>query len=120
MEEMGEEAFAECGTFREVLIVSHFPSAEASQLPLVGRAAFSDCRSLSFVQIPSSVEEIGEAAVAGGEALYEIATEDSFGGGAPSPLRVIGRAALSRCLLLGSIHLSDSVGVIGEAPFADC
>ena len=74
--------------------------------------AFSQCRSLSSVIIPSSVTSIGRDAFNGCVALTGIAI--------PNSVRTIGDGAFSGCELLTDFTIPDSVTGIGSNAFAYC
>ena len=75
-------------------------------------AAFRDCRSLTSINIPSSVTSIGEGAFDGCRALTSI--------NIPSSVTSIGDYAFENCRALTSINIPSSVTSIGKCAFSDC
>ena len=78
----------------------------------IGEEAFSDCSSLSSINIPSSVKSIGESAFACCESLTSI--------NIPSSVKSIGDCAFARCESLTSINIPSSVKSIGYCAFNWC
>jgi hypothetical protein len=87
---------------------------------VIGRGAFSCCDALRVIQIPSSVEEIGERAFEHCITLDDVRIGCRFPGAEASRLRVIGRRAFRECFQLSVIEIPTSVEEIGEMAFADC
>ena len=74
--------------------------------------AFSGCRSLSEIVIPSSVTNIGDNVFSGCDSLSEIVI--------PSSVTSIGKGAFSSCNSLSEIVISSSVTSIGDWAFYGC
>ena len=74
--------------------------------------AFSWCRSLSKIVIPSSVTSIGDSAFYGCDSLSEIVI--------PSSVTSIGDSAFYGCRSLSGIVIPSSVTSIGDYAFSDC
>ena len=75
-------------------------------------SAFSFCRSLSEIVIPSSVTSIGDSAFSYCRSLSEIVI--------PSSVTSIGKGAFSRCVSLSEIVIPSSVTSIGDSAFSYC
>ena len=74
--------------------------------------AFSWCRSLSEIVIPSSVTSIGDSAFYGCDSLSEIVI--------PSSVTSIGDSAFYGCRSLSKIVIPSSVTSIGDSAFSRC
>ena len=83
-----------------------------SSVTSIGKGAFSDCRSLSEIVIPSSVTSIGNSAFYGCCSLSEIVI--------PSSVTSIGDSAFSGCRSLSEIVIPSSVTSIGDWAFSGC
>lgn len=79
---------------------------------VIGNNAFSECRSLTNINIPNSVTNIGDGAFAGCKLLTKIDIPDS--------VTNIGDKAFLRCTLLIKINIPDSVTNIGDKVFRSC
>ena len=75
-------------------------------------SAFSGCRSLSEIVIPSSVTSIGDNAFSYCDSLSEIVI--------PSSVTSIGDSAFASCLSLSEIVIPSSVTSIGDSAFSSC
>ncbi len=104
-------------------------------LTSIGTDAFSYCRSLTSIEIPSSVTSIRDSAFRNCSSLTSIkipSSVTSIGGSAfsgcssltsieiPSSVTSIGSYAFSSCSSLTSIEIPSSVTSIGESAFSDC
>jgi uncharacterized repeat protein (TIGR02543 family) len=105
VKELGKSAFAETALFSLEL---------GNALEKIGNAAFQNCKKLTAVSIPSSVNEISGFAFAGCKALETV----SFANG--SALEKIGESAFKDDAALFSISLPDSVASIGAGAFWNC
>ncbi len=79
---------------------------------IIGKYAFYGCRSLTSVNIPSSVTYIGERAFSGCRSLTSV--------NIPSSVTEIGMWVFSGCSSLTSVNIPSSVTRIGYAAFSDC
>lgn len=88
--------------------------SELGGLPVktIGDEAFKDCRSLTSIEIPSSVTEIGHEAFMWCSSLTSIVIPDS--------VTTIGDWAFFECESLTSIKIPSSVRSIGIGAFKDC
>ena len=102
--EIGEYAFYECKSLKDVII----PDSVTG----IGIGAFSGCRSLTDVNIPNSVTSIGEYAFSSCSSLTSVTIPDS--------VTSIGDYAFSSCSSLTSVTIPDSVTSIGEFAFYSC
>ena len=75
-------------------------------------SAFSGCRSLSEIVIPSSVTSIGDNAFSYCDSLSEIVI--------PSSVTSIGDSVFSGCVSLSEIVIPSSVTSIGDSAFSSC
>ena len=78
----------------------------------IGNRAFSDCKGITAVNLPSTHEAIGEKAFYGCSALKEM----NLGG----KVRKIGDCAFAKCESLTKLHVSASVTEIGEGILLEC
>lgn len=78
----------------------------------IGYGAFSGCKNLTGVSIPSSVTEIGPIAFSDCTGLTSITI--------PASVKTIGNSAFSGCSKLTGITIPDSVTSINNFAFADC
>ena len=83
-----------------------------SSVTSIGKGAFSYCVSLSEIVIPSSVTSIGDSAFSYCRSLSEIVI--------PSSVTSIGKGAFSRCVSLSEIVIPSSVTSIGKGTFSYC
>lgn len=79
---------------------------------VIGNNAFSECRSLTNINIPNSVTNIGDGAFAGCKLLTKIDIPDS--------VTNIGDKAFLRCSCLTSINIPNSVTCIEKGAFGGC
>ena len=108
---------------------------EGLPVVLIGESAFEDCRDLSRVVLPDSVEQIEADGFNGCLKLASIALPanlQSIGAGAfrdcrqlsalvlPAGVTIIGERAFERCISLQSITLSASLTGIGDFAFKNC
>ena len=83
-----------------------------SGLVYINGTAFSGCRSLTSINIPNSVKEIGSSAFSGCRSLTSI--------NIPNSVKEIGSSAFYGCSGLISISISNSVTEIGSSAFYGC
>ena len=83
-----------------------------SSVTSIGKGAFSYCVSLSEIVIPSSVTSIGDSAFYCCDSLSEIVI--------PSSVTSIGKGAFFRCHSLSEIVIPSSVTSIGDGAFYGC
>ena len=123
LEEIGEIAFSGCSgladergfvVIRDVLY--HYSSGESSVCIPYGikaiSGAFLDNKIITTVEIPDSVEKIGDFAFSGCEKLTSIELSDR--------VEVIGENAFEGCCSLTHVTIPAGVRVIGEAAFSGC
>jgi hypothetical protein len=73
---------------------------------------FNDCSSLEFIQLPSSISEIGENMFYNCSSLTSIIIPDS--------VEKINSNAFSECISLSSVTIGNSVAEIGDYTFNNC
>lgn len=78
----------------------------------IGALAFSDCGSMTGINLPDSVTSIGS------HAFYRCVSLTSIN--IPDNVTTIGNYAFSGCRLMTSISLPDSVTTIGDGAFFNC
>lgn len=78
----------------------------------IGKYAFSKCSSLKDIEIPYSIKTIGESSFCYCTSLKEIQI--------PSSVTSIEKLAFSGCSLIDEIEIPNSVKSIGESCFAGC
>ena len=83
-----------------------------SSVTSIGKGAFSYCVSLSEIVIPSSVTSIGDSAFSSCDSLSKIVI--------PSSVTSIGKGAFFRCHSLSEIVIPSSVTRIGDGEFYGC
>jgi len=105
VEYIGEKAFSS-NLFRSVV----FPTN--SKLRIIGNSAFSYCKQLSSVTLPSTLRIIGNSAFSDCEQLSSVMI--------PEGVTEIGSTAFSECKSLTSIDLPSTVIKIGVQAFRGC
>ena len=109
--EIGGDAFAESGL--NALMIS-------GNVTEIKAGTFSDCAKLSYIQLPTSLETIGDYAFYGcGFTQIDSNWFSAYGSG-NSNLKYIGRNAFGKCSALSRIALPESVLSIGERAFMNC
>ena len=78
----------------------------------IGESAFSDCNSLTSVEIPNSVTSIGNSAFSNCSSLPSVTI--------PNSVTSIGSSAFSNCTSLSSVTIPNSVTSIGSSAFSRC
>ena len=78
----------------------------------IGDRAFSDCESLTSVEIPDGVETIGDSAFAFCKSLTSVEIPDG--------VKTIGDDAFGNCKSLTSVEIPNSVETIGDSAFWNC
>ena len=110
---VGYSAFKRCSSLTTVTF------EKESQLKTIGGdyyygGAFSDCTALTSIEIPASVETIGNTAFWGCSSLATVTFEKG------SRLKTIGNNAYYRCTSLTSIEIPASVETIEKKAFMHC
>ena len=109
---VGYSAFKRCSSLTTVTF------EKESQLKTIGGdyyyGAFSDCTALTSIEIPASVETIGNTAFSDCSSLATVTFEKG------SRLKTIGNNAYYRCTSLTSIEIPASVETIEATAFSDC
>lgn len=83
-----------------------------SNVIIIGREAFADCRGLKKVSVPSNVEEIEDSAFSGCDRLVDVELSEG--------LAKIGHRAFANCKNLKSIIIPSSVKTIENSAFSCC
>ena len=129
--EIGESAFAECKRLERVELPSNlvklgklvfsgcdnltavsFVGTDAEKLTVIEDYTFSGCVKLTFVNIPTTVTEIGEGVFFGCAALESITL--------PAGLETIGKGAFLSCASLNNVILPESLKLCMSHAFANC
>ena len=109
---VGYSAFKRCSSLTTVTF------EKESQLKTIGGdyyyGAFSDCTALASIEIPASVETIGNTAFSDCSSLATVTFEKG------SRLKTIGNNAYYRCTSLTSIEIPASVETIEATAFKRC
>ena len=109
---VGYSAFKRCSSLTTVTF------EKESQLKTIGGdyyyGAFSDCTALTSIEIPASVETIGNTAFSDCSSLATVTFEKG------SRLKTIGNNAYYRCTSLTSIEIPASVETIEATAFKRC
>ena len=88
------------------------PAAIASRLTAISQGAFAGAQSLSTINLPESVQTIGDEAFRNCTALTTITI--------PDKVTTIPRYAFSGCTALTSVSIPDDVVSIAEGAFENC
>ena len=99
-------AFKECSNLTSVVFGDNF------QLTYIGDGAFSDCTSLTSIELPNSVTYIGIDAFHGCSSLTSIEL--------PNSVTEMGNGAFGGCSSLTSIEIPNSVTEMGDYTFEGC
>lgn len=81
-------------------------------LESIGEAAFRDCSALRKIVVPDSVFEIGDRAFSGCKSLREASL--------PAALMLIGHSTFSRCAALEALRGGAEVYEVGSSAFSGC
>ena len=100
---IGDSAFLNCNDLTTVSI--------PDTVTVIEQYAFS-CTSLTEINFPKKLAEIGESAFAGCSMLQSI--------NIPNTVKAIGNEAFARCEALNSVSLGKGLESIGNIAFADC
>lgn len=84
----------------------------ADAVTIVGKDAFRDCNTVSFITLPSTITEIGESAFQGCNLLNFITI--------PNRVICLGNNAFYNCFSLTSINIPNNVISIGSYAFSYC
>lgn len=103
VEELGNAAFANCQHLKSVTF------AEGSRIKAIPRGAFGYCPTLSEINIPDSVEEVGVMAFYSCIGLFNLEL--------PESVKVICDQAFESCENLATINLPEGLQTIGEQAF---
>jgi hypothetical protein len=122
--EIGEFAFSNCTSLKEITIPDSVTSIDSSvflgctnlekitlpkNLIYISGGLFWDCKNLKEITIPESIEDIYEAAFLGCDSLEEIVIPDS--------VKTIGVSAFAGCTNLKSITLGKGIEFIDISAF---
>eukprot|EP00579_Thalassiosira_antarctica_P025553 CAMPEP_0202028500 /NCGR_PEP_ID=MMETSP0905-20130828/63482_1 /ASSEMBLY_ACC=CAM_ASM_000554 /TAXON_ID=420261 /ORGANISM="Thalassiosira antarctica, Strain CCMP982" /LENGTH=427 /DNA_ID=CAMNT_0048592209 /DNA_START=267 /DNA_END=1550 /DNA_ORIENTATION=+ len=99
------DAFAFCGCVS-------LEEADLSKVTTIGRSAFGYCRSLEWVNFPSTLTAIGDSAFDSCRSLERVSL--------PSTLTAIGDYAFDSCVSLREVKLRKGIQTIGRHAFKDC
>lgn len=102
--EIPDKCFMCCRNLKEVAL--------HDQLQTIGNYAFYDCGSIESIQIPNSVDYIGDSAFESCTSLKEVKLSDN--------LETIERDVFRRCSSLVEIEIPESVKSIEFMSFDDC
>lgn len=83
-----------------------------NSVTVIGKSAFSGCKSLNMITIGESVDSIEDSAFFGCESLTSMVI--------PYGVASIGNSAFSDCKSLAYISIPNSVTSIGDSAFSDC
>lgn len=137
VEKIGEQAFIACENL-SLVILGSFDSVNAkiefSSLKMIGSYAFQECKALTSIEIPASVEIIGSYAFmeSGIGALAEdgviyagnwvVGFLETLNGDVQIKDGTVGIAnyAFHKCTGMTSIQLPSSIKTVGRAAFYDC
>ena len=103
---LGDNAFAGCSKITKVEFEA------GSQLTQIPTGCFKDCSALQAIDLPDSLQGIGNSAFSGCVALENIEL--------PNSLKEIGGKAFAGCSALQSISLPEGLQSIGANTFANC
>ena len=101
--EIGSRAFEDCTGISFLM---------SDRIKVINANAFANCKNLSFVSIPSSVEIIGLGAFRNCISLMNIKLNNN--------VLAIGNSAFENCISLQDITIPKSVTSIGNAAFKGC
>lgn len=87
-------------------------AAIAHSVRIIGKGAFSGCRSLTSLTIPDSVISIEPYAFSGCTGITDLII--------PASVKTVGNNAFLFCIRLASLTLSGCVADIGDNAFAGC
>ena len=108
----------ERGAFVGCTVLASVSFEKGSHLKAIGgysnNGAFYECQSLGTIEIPASVETIGECAFRGCTSLASVTFERG------AQLKTIGKNAFSGCISFSSIEIPSSVEIIGYGAFRSC
>jgi len=105
--EIGEEAFRFCNSLREVILED-----DGISIKTIGFAAFSNCKSLESITLPSTLTKIGDSGFCLCTNLRTVVLNEG--------LKKIDRYAFQYCSSLQSITIPSTVTKIGAYAFEGC
>lgn len=125
LESIGEEAFSHCEELEELVLNEGLRNIETH--------AFQWCKSLEYVQIPSTVTHVGEFAfiTAGIKKIDFLCESAEWKMGAfnginiveltiPSNIKTVGFGMFANCKLLETVVIEEGVEQIERVAFSDC
>lgn len=89
-----------------------------SGLKQIGEKAFKNCKSLETIYIPETVERIDEEAFYGCSELKKISGKDDFV--FPSTLKFLGKYSFGECVSIKNAVFPEDMKEIGQGAFSDC
>lgn len=105
--DIGAAAFSDCANLTNV------ENFESMKIVVLGDSMFGGCENLAAIQLPETLEEIGNFAFQRCSKLTQITI--------PGKVRVIGESAFDGCIgLSGDLFIPDNVETINRGAFLNC